>query len=103
MAYYYSEPSHTFSEYLLVPGYSSAECQPQNVSLKTPLVKFKKGEEPAISLNIPLVSAVMQAVSNDTMAIALAKEQDAIKAEIASKAVIKELYVPKKLVNIVVK
>ena len=74
MAYYYSEPSHTFSEYLLVPGYSSAECQPQNVSLKTPLVKFKKGEEPAISLNIPLVSAVMQAVSNDTMAIALAKE-----------------------------
>ena len=74
MAYYFSEPSHTFSEYLLVPGYSSAECQPQNVSLKTPLVKFKKGEEPAISLNIPLVSAIMQSVSNDTMAIALAKE-----------------------------
>ena len=74
MAYYYSEPSHTFSEYLLVPGYSGAEHQPQNVSLKTPLVKFKKGEEPAISLNIPLVSAIMQSVSNDTMAIALAKE-----------------------------
>ncbi len=74
MAYYYSEPSHTFSEYLLVPGYSGAEHQPQNVSLKTPLVKFKKGEEPAISLNIPMVSAVMQSVSNDTMAIALAKE-----------------------------
>ena len=74
MAYYYSEPSHTFSEYLLVPGYSSAEHQPQNVSLKTPLVKFKKGEEPAISLNIPMVSAIMQSVSNDTMAIALAKE-----------------------------
>ena len=74
MAYYFSEPSHTFSEYLLVPGYSSAQCQPQNVSLKTPLVKFKKGEEPAISLNIPLVSAIMQSVSNDTMAIALAKE-----------------------------
>ena len=74
MAFYYSEPSHTFSEYLLVPGYSGAEHQPQNVSLKTPLVKFKKGEEPAISLNIPLVSAIMQSVSNDTMAIALAKE-----------------------------
>ena len=74
MAYYFSEPSHTFSEYLLVPGYSSAECQPQNVSLKTPLVKFKKGEEPAISLNIPMVSAIMQAVSNDTMAVALARE-----------------------------
>ena len=74
MAFYYNEPSHTFSEYLLVPGYSGAEHQPQNVSLKTPLVKFRKGEEPAISLNIPLVSAIMQSVSNDTMAIALAKE-----------------------------
>ncbi len=74
MAFYYSEPSHTFSEYLLVPGYSSSECQPKNVSLKTPLVKFKKGEEPAITLNIPMVSAIMQSVSNDTMAIALAKE-----------------------------
>ena len=74
MAYYFSEPSHTFSEYLLVPGYSSSQCQPQNVSLKTPLVRFKKGEEPAISLNIPMVSAIMQAVSNDTMAVALARE-----------------------------
>ena len=74
MAYYFSEPSHTFSEYLLVPGYSGAEHQPQNVSLKTPLVKFRKGEEPAISLNIPMVSAIMQSVSNDSMAIALAKE-----------------------------
>ena len=74
MAFYFSEPSHTFSEYLLVPGYSDSKCQPQNVSLKTPLVKFKKGEEPALSLNIPLVSAIMQSVSNDTMAIALAKE-----------------------------
>ena len=74
MAYYFSEPSHTFSEYLLVPGYSSSQCQPQNVSLKTPLVKFRKGEEPALSLNIPMVSAIMQSVSNDTMAVALARE-----------------------------
>ena len=74
MAYYFSEPSHTFSEYLLVPGYSDSNCQPQNVSLKTPLVKFKKGEEPAISLNIPMVSAIMQSVSIDTLAGALAKE-----------------------------
>ncbi len=74
MAYYYDQPSHTFSEYLLVPGYSSAECIPANVSLKTPLVKFKKGEEPALSMNIPMISAIMQSVSNDTMAIALAKE-----------------------------
>ncbi len=75
MAFYYSEPSHTFSEYLLVPGYSSSECVPANVSLKTPLVKYRKGqEEPAISMNIPMVSAIMQSVSNDTLAIALAKE-----------------------------
>lgn len=74
MAIYYQEPSRTFGEYLLVPGYSSAECIPANVSLKTPIVKFKKGEESAINLNIPLVSAIMQSVSDDKMAIALAKE-----------------------------
>ncbi len=75
MAYYYPEPSHTFSEYLLVPGYTSEECIPDRVSLRTPLVKYRKGvEEPAISLNVPLTSAVMQSVSNDSLAIALAKE-----------------------------
>ncbi len=74
MAFYFDEPSRTFGEYLLVPGYSSSECIPNAVSLKTPLVKFKKGEEPAITLNIPMISAIMQSVSNDTMAIALAKE-----------------------------
>ena len=75
MAHYYSEPSHTFSEYLLVPGYTSEECVPSNVSLRTPLVKYRKGQEECpISMNIPLTSAVMQSVSNDTLAIALAKE-----------------------------
>lgn len=75
MAFYYKEPSHTFSEYLLVPGYSDANCIPSNVSLKTPLVKFRKGEEePALSMNTPLVSAIMQSVSGVDMAIALAKE-----------------------------
>ncbi len=75
MAYYYSEPSHTFSEYLLVPGYTSPDCIPANVSLRTPLVKYRKGqEESPLSLNIPLVSAIMQSVSNDTLAVALAKE-----------------------------
>lgn len=74
MAYYYKEPSHTFSEYLLVPGYSDSNCIPGNVSLKTPLVKYKKGEEPALSMNTPLVSAIMQSVSGVDMAIALARE-----------------------------
>ena len=73
MATYINEPSHTFNEYLLIPGYSSSECVPANVSLKTPLVKYKKGEKPAIELNIPMVSAIMQSVSGDRLAVALAK------------------------------
>ncbi len=74
MARYFEGESHTFSEYLLVPGYSSSDCIPANVSLRTPITKFKKGETADISINIPLVSAIMQAVSDDGMAIALAKE-----------------------------
>lgn len=74
MAHYFEEPSRTFNEYLLVPGRSDKNCTPDNVSLKTPVVKFKKGEEPSIKMNIPLVSAIMQSVSDDNMAIALAKE-----------------------------
>ncbi|MBR0474603.1 MAG: IMP dehydrogenase [Erysipelotrichaceae bacterium] len=74
MAYFFKDESHTFSEYLLVPGYSDENCIPSNVSLRTPLVKFNKGEEPALHLNIPMTSAIMQSVSGDRMAIALAKE-----------------------------
>ena len=74
MAYYYPEPSHTFSEYLFVPGYTSPDCIPANVSLRTPLVKYRRGEESPIYLNIPMVSAIMQSVSGEEMAIALAKE-----------------------------
>ena len=74
MAKFINEPSHTFNEYLLIPGYSSSECVPANVSLQTPLVKYKKGETPAITMNIPMVSAIMQAVSGDKLAVALAKE-----------------------------
>ena len=75
MATYFNEPSRTFSEYLLVPGYTDERCIPGNVSLKTPLIKYRPDEEECpLSLNIPLVSAIMQSVSNDTMAIALAKE-----------------------------
>ncbi len=74
MAYFFKEPSRTFNEYLLVPGYSSKECKMENVSLKTPVVKFKRGEESEITMNIPLVSAIMQSVSDDKLAIALAKE-----------------------------
>ncbi len=74
MAQYFNEPSRTFNEYLLVPGFSSKECTPDNVSLKTPVVKYKKGETSPIVMNIPLVSAIMQSVSDDKMAVALAKE-----------------------------
>ena len=74
MAFFFREPSRTFSEYLLVPGYSSADCTPDNVSLITPLVKYRRGESPQMYANIPLTSAIMQSVSDDKMAVALAKE-----------------------------
>ncbi len=74
MAYYFNEVSHTFNEYLLVPGYSSSSCIPSNVSLKTPLVRFKKGEESSIMMNIPMTSAIMQSVSGERLAVALARE-----------------------------
>ena len=73
MAHYYEEPCHTFNEYLLIPGYTGENCIPANVDLSTPLLRYKKGEKP-FKLNIPMISAVMQSVSNDTLAIALAKE-----------------------------
>ena len=75
MAIYINEPSHTFNEYLLIPGFSSCECMPANVSLKTPLVKYHKGGKPAIELTIPMVSAIMQSVSGDRLAVALAQPQ----------------------------
>ncbi|MBQ3552339.1 MAG: IMP dehydrogenase [Clostridia bacterium] len=74
MTFIFDEPSRTFGEYLLVPGYSSKDCIPANTSLKTPLCKFKRGEQPPITMNIPMVSAIMQSVSNDTLAVALARE-----------------------------
>jgi IMP dehydrogenase len=75
MAYYYDQPSRTFGEYLLVPGYSSAQNVPAAVSLKTPLVKYRKGQEACpLEMNIPMVSAIMQSVSGDKLAIALAKQ-----------------------------
>ena len=70
MAYFYEEPSRTFGEYLLVPGYSSAENVPTAVSLRTPLVKYRKGEESCpLEMNIPMISAIMQSVSGDKLAI----------------------------------
>ena len=75
MATYFLEPSRTFSEYLLIPAYTDENCVPENVSLRTPLVKYRPDkEECPLSLNIPLTSAIMQSVSDDRMAIALAKE-----------------------------
>jgi len=73
MAYYYNEPSRTFNEYLLLPNLTTKECRPENISLRTPIVKFKKGESSPLYINIPLVSAIMQAVSDSNLAIELAR------------------------------
>lgn len=74
MATFFEGESHTFSEYLLVPGYSSADNVPANVSLKAPLVRFARGEEPPLTLNVPMVSAIMQSVSGPKLAVALAQQ-----------------------------
>lgn len=73
MAKVLNQVSHTFGEYLLIPGLTTAECTPENINLRTPLTKHMRGEEPKIHLNIPFVSAIMQSVSNDTLAIELAR------------------------------
>lgn len=73
MAKVLNQVSHTFGEYLLIPGLTTEQCTPENINLRTPLVKFRRGEEPKIQLNIPFVSAIMQSVSNDTLAIELAR------------------------------
>jgi IMP dehydrogenase len=73
MAYIYSDVSRTFSEYLLIPNLTTEKCTPNNIDLGTPLVKYKKGEESSLKLSIPIVSAIMQSVSNDTLGIALAR------------------------------
>lgn len=73
MAVYLEDVSRTFGEYLLIPGLTTKLCTPVNVSLKTPLVKHPAGEKPLIELNIPFVSAIMQAVSGPELAIELAR------------------------------
>lgn len=73
MAFYYKDLSRTFNEYLLIPNLTRKECIPSNVTLKTPIVKFKKGEICPLKINVPLVSAIMQSVSDDKLAISLAK------------------------------
>ena len=75
MATYLTEPSRTFNEYLLIPRLTTRECTPDKVSLKTPLVKYKIGEEePSLYLNVPFTSAIMQSVSGEEMGVALARE-----------------------------
>ncbi len=74
MAYYFDEPSRTFNEYLLIPSYSAEDCMPSNVNLRTPVIKFKRNEQSMLCMNIPMASAIMQSVSDDNMAVALAKE-----------------------------
>ena len=74
MATYLNEPSRTFNEFLLIPRLTTRECTPDKISLKTPLVKHKIGEEPSMYLNIPFTSAIMQSVSGEQMGIALARE-----------------------------
>ena len=74
MAKILEDISRTFNEFLLIPNLTDERCIPTNVSLRTPLVKFKKGEEAKYYANVPMVSAIMQSVSGEEMGIALARE-----------------------------
>ena len=74
MATYIEEPSRTFNEYLLIPRLTTRECTPDKISLRTPLVKHKVGEEAEMYLNVPFTSAIMQSVSGEAMGVALARE-----------------------------
>lgn len=69
----YDELSRTFSEYLLIPKLTKKTDTSKNVSLKTPITKFKKGEKP-LEMEIPFTSAIMQAVSDDKLAVSLARQ-----------------------------
>lgn len=73
MARIINEPSRTFGEYLLLPDLTTKDCIVENVDLSTPICRYKKGDEPELKLNIPFSSAIMQSVSDNNMAIALAK------------------------------
>ncbi|MFD9366119.1 IMP dehydrogenase [Streptomyces sp. NPDC060020] len=67
------EISRTLSEYLLIPGLTAEDCTPDHVDLGAPLVRHRVGEEPGIRVATPMVSAIMQAVSSPTLAVALAQ------------------------------
>jgi len=73
MAKIFNEVSRTFDEYLLIPNLTTRKCSPQNIDLSTSLSKHKNGDVKPLRMNIPVVSAIMQAVSNHTLAIELAR------------------------------
>ena len=74
MLTFFPEASRTFIEYLLLPNLTTKECIPENVVLRTPLVKFKVGQYPSLEGEYPVASAIMQAVSDHNLAIALARQ-----------------------------
>lgn len=73
MAQIVNDISRTFNEYLLIPGLTAKDCIPERISLKTPLVKHAAGHVSDMELNVPFVSAIMQSVSDNNMAVALAR------------------------------
>jgi IMP dehydrogenase len=68
-----SETSRTFGEYLLLPNLTGPDCTPDRVDLSTPLVRHAVDEPSPLQIAVPLVSAIMAAVSSPRLAIALAQ------------------------------
>jgi len=70
MAQVLNNPSHSLKEFRILPGYTPADGNASNVSLKTRLCR--KGND-YLYLHTPFLSAAMQAVTGGEMAIALAQ------------------------------
>ncbi len=67
------EVSRSLNEYLLLPGLTTADCTPENVDLSAALVRYRVGDQAPLRVALPLVSAIMEAVSSSRLAIALAQ------------------------------
>ena len=74
MAKILEDISRTFSEYLLIPRLTRKGQRADLVNLATPLAALGKSPDKNFHINVPVVSACMQAVSGTSLSIALARQ-----------------------------
>jgi IMP dehydrogenase len=70
----FKEKSSGYRGLITLPGYVPKDLSQDSVDISAPIVKFRPGgDEASIRLNIPVMSAAMQAVSGQEMAKQLAR------------------------------